>query len=85
MDRIKTFKMIMEKSDSSRVVMLTNHYQIIGNVYECGECNKEDYINLTNVRLCNVNDVYDGICEAESNYDWLHINLDKVVAFSFLK
>ncbi len=58
---------------------------IIGNVYECGECNKEDYINLINVRLCNVNDVYDGICEAESNYDWLHINLDKVVAFSFLK
>ena len=85
MNRMKTFKMIMEKSNSNRVVILTNHYQIIGNVYECGECNTEDYINLINVRLCNVTDVYDGLCEAESNYDWLHINLDKVVAFSFLK
>ena len=85
MDKIKNFKQIMEKSESNRIVILTNHYQIIGNVYECGECNKEDYINLINVRLCNVNDVYDGLCEAESNYDWLHINLDKVVAFSFLK
>ena len=84
MNRIKTFKMIMEKSNSNRVVILTNHYQIIGNVYECEECNKDEYVNLTNVRLCNDNDVNDGICEADSNYDWLHINLDKVVAYSFI-
>ena len=50
MNKMKTFKMIMEKSDSKRVMLLTNHYQIIGNVYECGECNKEDFVNLTNVR-----------------------------------
>ena len=49
MNRIKTFKMIMEKSNSNRVVILTNHYQIIGNVYECDECNKDEYVNLTNV------------------------------------
>ena len=85
MSKMKNFKQIMEKSDSNRVVLLTNYYQIIGNVYECEECNKEEYVNLVNVRLCGVNDVYDGICETESNYDWLHINLDKVVAFSFLK
>ena len=85
MDKIKTFKQIMEKSDSDRVVLLTNHYQIIGNVYECNDCNKDSYINLVNVRLCNVNDVYDGICESESIFDWLHINIDKVVAYSFLK
>ena len=84
-DRIKTFKQIMEISDSNRVVMLTNHYQIIGSVYECGECNKDEYVNLTKVKLCNVNDVYEGICESEINYDWLHINLDKVVAYSFIK
>ena len=85
MNRIKTFKMIMEKSNSNRVVILTNHYQIIGNVYECEECNKDEFVNLTNVRLCNINDVYDGICEANTHYDWLHINLDKVVAYSFIK
>ena len=27
MDKIKTFKRIMEKSNSNRVVILTNHYQ----------------------------------------------------------
>ena len=84
MSKIKTFKMIMEKSNSNRVAILTNHYQIIGNVYECNECNKDEYINLTNVKICNVNDVYDGICESESNYDWLHISLDKIVAYSFI-
>ena len=84
MSKIKTFKHIMEKSESNRVVLLTNHYQILGNVYECEECNKNDYINLTNVRLCNINDVFDGICESESNFDWLHINIDKVVAYSFI-
>ena len=84
MSKMKIFKQIMDKSDSNRVVILTNHYQILGNVYECDECNKEDYINLTNVRLCNINEVYEGICESDTTYDWLHINLDKVVAYSFI-
>ncbi|MBR2430421.1 hypothetical protein IKB17_03025 [bacterium] len=84
MNRIETFKQIMEKSNSNRVVILTNHYQIIGNVYECDKCNKNEYINLTNVALCNANDIFDGVCESSSNYDWLHINLDKVVAYSFI-
>ena len=83
-NRIKTFKKIMEKSDSNRVVILTNHYQIIGNVYECDECNKDEYVNLINVKVCNINDVYEGICESDSTFDWLHINLDKVVAYSFI-
>ena len=84
MNRIKTFKMIMEKSNSNRVVILTNHYQIIGNVYECSECNKDETINLTSVSVCNIDDAYEGICEAETRFDWLHINMDKIVAFSFI-
>jgi len=84
MDRIKLFKKIMEKSDSNRVVILTNHYQVVGTVYECEECNRDDYINLTNVRLCNVDSIYEGLCESESHYDWLHINMDKIVAYSFI-
>ena len=84
MNRIKTFKKIMEISKSNRVVILTEHFQIIGNVFECDECNKEDYVNLTDVKLCNLNDLYEGICEADTNFDWLHINLDKVVAYSFI-
>ena len=84
MDRMKTFKKIMQKSDSSRVIFLTNHYQIIGNVYDCGECNKDEFVNLTNAIVCNIEDSYEGICEAETRFDWLHINLDKIVAFSFI-
>ena len=33
----------------------------------------------------NVHDIYDGICETDSKYDWLHINIDKVVGFSFVQ
>ena len=84
MDRVKNFKRIMEKSESNRVVILTNHYQILGNVYECDECNKDEFINLTNVRVCNINDTFDGVCEADTHYDWLHINMDKIVAYSFV-
>ena len=84
MDRTKTFKKIMEKSKSNRVVILTNHYQIIGDVYECEECNKDEYVNLTNAKLCNINNMYDGVCESSSTFDWLHINLDKVLAYSFI-
>ena len=85
MDRIKNCKRIMDKSNSKRVLMLTNNYQIIGNVYDCEECNKDEFINLTDVRVCNIYDVYEGVCESDSCYDWLHINMDKIVAYSFLK
>ncbi len=87
MDRIKFFKKIMEKSETNRVILLTNHYQIIGFVYDCEECNKDEFINLTNVSLCKYEETYGKSCEqfGESRYDWLHINLDKIVAFSFIK
>ena len=84
MNRIKNFKKIMEKSDSNRVVLFTNHYQIIGEVYECDECNKEECVNLIKASICNIEDSYEGFCEYESKYDWLHINLEKVVAYSFI-
>ena len=84
MSKMKIFKKILEKSESNRVVILTNHYQILGNVYECEECNKEEFINLTNAKLCNINDVFDGVCESESNFDWLHINIETVGAYCFI-
>ena len=86
MHRIDRLKKIMEKSDSNKIIILTNHYQISGTVYECEECNKEEFINLTNVSLCKFEDTYSCHCEdfSETKYDWLHINLDKVVAFSFV-
>ena len=56
-------------------------------VYDCEECNKDNYVNLTNASLCLLNDSYSEECDryTSSSYDWLHINLDKIVAFSFIK
>lgn len=88
MTKASEFKKIMEISNSTKVVILTEHYQIVGNVYECEQCNREEFINLTNVSLCLINDVYETqSCDSytSSHYDWLHINFDKVVAFSFNK
>ena len=84
MDKTKQFKMIMEKSNSTKVVILTTNYQIVGNVYECEECNTDSCVNLTNARVCKVNDSYDGICENETYYDWLHVNMDAIAAYSFI-
>lgn len=85
MDKAKLFKKIMEESNSSRVVILTAHYQIMGNVYDCEDCNKDSCINLTAARVCNVTDSYEGICENESYFDWLHVNMDSITAYSFIK
>ena len=85
MDKAKHFKKIMEKSDSNRVVILTAHYQIVGDVYDCEECNKDSCVNLVNVKVCNINDSYEGICENVSRYEWLHVNMDSVVAYSFIQ
>ena len=84
-DRARQFKKIMNKSDSNKVVILTAHYKITGDVYDCEECNKDSCVNLVNARVCNINDSYEGICDNETKYDWLHINMDSVVAYSFLQ
>ena len=78
MSKSEEFKRLMEISSSNRVVLLTNHYQIVGQVYDCEECNREAYINLTNVYENQTCDQY-----TSSHYDWLHVNFDKVVAFTF--
>ena len=86
MDKTKFFKMVMEKSNSDKVILMTNHYQITGTVYECDVCNKEEFVNLTDASLCKFEESYMGSCDdfSKNKYDWLHVNLDKVVAFSFV-
>ena len=84
MDKAKHFKKIMEKSNTDRVMILTAHYQILGNVYDCEDCNKDSCVNLTNVRVCNIENSYEGMCDNSTYYDWLHVNMDSVVAFSFI-
>ena len=57
MNKIEFFKKIMEKSETTNIMIITNHYQISGEVYDCEECNKETFINLTNASLCKFESV----------------------------
>lgn len=87
MNKANEFIKLMDISNTDKVVLLTNHYQIAGRVYDCEECNKENFLNLTDASLCLINDVYGSeTCEryTSSHYDWLHVNFDAVVAFSFI-
>lgn len=88
MDKSKCLREIMGRSDAEKIVIYTEHYKIIGTVYECDECNKEAFLNLTNVKLCQLSKVYENeVCDeySSSSHDWLHVNFDKIVAFSFVK
>ena len=87
MDRIKYFKKIMERTGSDKIIILTAHYNIKGRICDFEDCNKDEYLNLTHVTLCRYEESYGQNCEktTETNYDWLHINLDNIIAFSFVK
>lgn len=87
MNKADEFQKLMEISNSEKVIILTNHYQITGHVYDCEKCNKDSFLNLTNASLCLINDVYGSdTCEkyTSSHYDWLHVNFDSIAAFSFV-
>ena len=84
----KEFMQIMSFSHSDKVIFITNKYQIIGTVYNCEECNQENFINLTDASICLMSDVYENsTCDSytSSHHAWLHVNLDNVIAFSFKK
>ena len=84
MDAAKHFKKIMDMTNKDRVIILTAHYKIEGTVYDCEDCNKDSCVNLTNATVCNISDAYEDECENTSKYDWLHINMESVVAYSFI-
>ena len=87
---IKKFKEIMEISESSKVVIFTNHLKIVGHVAECDKCNEENFVNLTNATVLDITELYpceeDETCEdfSSQNFKWLHINVKKIIAFSFI-
>lgn len=89
---MKSIEKIMENTGSKKVVILTQHLKIDGEVFipegRCEECN-EDYITLQNALVCRLNDYCecdDDICECHDyvcfKYDWLNICEEKIVAFS---
>ena len=87
---IKKIKEIMELSDSKKVVIFTNHLKIVGHVADCDKCNEEHFVNLTNVTVLDITELYpceeDGTCSdfSSQNFEWLHVNINKIIAFSFI-
>ena len=53
------------------------------NLYECEECNKEDFVNLTNVSICKFEDSYTCECDdfGGTKFDWLHVNSIFVILY----
>lgn len=87
---MKKMKEIMELSDSKKIVIFTNHLKIVGHVAECDKCNDEYFVNLTNVTVLDIAELYpceeDGTCNdfSSQNFEWLHVNIKKILAFSFI-
>ena len=85
-------KMIMEKSETNKITIYTEHLKIDGTVFECSKCNSNEILNLTNVLVCRLDDYCtcdDDECGCNDyvcfRQDWLHINVNSIVAFSFIK
>ena len=85
---INEIKNILEISKNERVVLFTNNLKIVGNVKLCDICNEGRFLNLTNATVILLSEIYD--CESEDvcdefvsqNFKWLHINSEKILAFS---
>ena len=90
-DMIKKIKNIIDKSNTDKIVIFTNRLKIVGHIYNCDECNNDYFLNLTNAIVIYLNDLYPcedkGDCEEypSQNFDWLHVNIDKILAFSLVK
>ncbi len=84
---------IMEENSSNRVLILTNHLQIIGTIHEyknkCENCHN-CLISLKNVKIARIEELCDceETCEcnlhAFKEYDWFNICVDAIVGFSII-
>ena len=91
----KKIQKIIKFSESNKIIILTNHLKIDGYVYECDEKCEDSgkcLLTLTDAVVCKLEDYCK--CDEEScdcndyvcfKYDWLHINLSEIVAFSIIK
>lgn len=87
MNKIDEFKKILRHSDTDKICILTNHYQIVGRVQRCLESEQENFLTVENASLCLISDVYDTqSCTqyTSSHYNLLNINFDVIAAFSFI-
>lgn len=88
MNKLDEILLIMDKSGTDRISIITDSYLITGHVYSCEECNLNTYINLKDATICLTSDItLEEKCDeySSSKFDWLHVNFDNIIAFSFIK
>lgn len=84
---------IMQENETSKILILTNHLQIFGNIYEyskdCKNCS-DTLVSLQHVKIAPL----DTLCNCSENgcenvhfteYEWFNINVDEIVGFSIIK
>lgn len=85
---------IMEENSSRKVLILTNHMQILGTIHDyyenCKNCH-ECLIALKDVKIARIEDlcncaIQDCECTFESfvEYKWFNISTNAIVGFSIL-
>lgn len=90
---IKKIYHISKEYQVDKIEVFTNHLKFCGKLCECKEEKKDEYVlTLTEAKVWRVKDLClcnDPECKCnEGNFseiDWLHINVDKVVAFNLKK
>lgn len=86
---------IMEENSTKRVLILTNHLQILGTIHEylekCSNCH-ECLISLKDVKIARIEDLCNcGHNECECNmesfteYKWFNISAHAIVGFSIIQ
>lgn len=90
-ETVKKIYDISKEYDAKKLKVITNHIKICGELCECGMDN-ETLITLQNAKIWLIDDLCK--CGAEDcncttphviKLEWLHVNTDKIVAFSLLK
>ena len=84
---------IMKENETNKILILTNHLQIFGEISnyskDCKNCS-ESLVSLERAKiapiekLCNCSE---NGCENVSftEFDWFNVNVDEIVGFSILK
>lgn len=89
---IKEIYDISKEYNVKKVKVITNHVKICGELCECEEAEKMAALTLQNAKIWLLDDLCkcgDEKCSCTTPYiidvEWLHINPDKIVAFSLMK
>lgn len=93
-DIIKEIYKVSKITGSKQIEIVTNHLKFVGQLYCSEEGKKKDdsILTITDAKIWRIEDICNcnepGCQCNEANFcalDWLHINVYKIVAFSFIK